>query len=245
MVGLDRGAQQRDLRIGVAQREIVGGKLPLRRQARSRQIAGARLRAGLRTFDRAAQAPPYIRRPARVDAELEPVAGSRRRPQSAGPVDPAAQSHARNQTRALLAHKRSRLRIRGDCGGDVLVRNLDLADERAQVVVVEKRPPIAAIERIGRRRRIPGRAGGGRLFVDRRRVGARPLVVGADGACAEQERGGERGAARLEPGRKDREIHRVTPVLPRRSRRGSNDARRPSSGATCRGACRRPAWSAA
>jgi hypothetical protein len=125
--------------------------------------------------------------------------------------------------RARFANQRLRLPIRRDRGGDRLVGGVDLAGEARELGIVEEAPPVAAVERVGRRRRQPRRAAVLRRFLVRRRarrVGAD--VVGADRAAGDRGREQRRGERRRP---KLRRVHAVPSAVAARIGGGAPSSR--------------------
>src|SRR6185437_1782055 len=68
LVGRHGGAVERDLGVGLAQAEVVGGEFALRRQPGRGEVRGAGLGVGPGAFDRAADSAPDVGLPAGADA---------------------------------------------------------------------------------------------------------------------------------------------------------------------------------
>ena len=201
LVALDALAEQVGFEIGFAQREVVGRHLALRREAGRREIGRARLGAGPRAFDAPADAAPEVGCPVALQRRREGVADGRDR--SAGALGRAAalatpaaaparaHANARKIRRAGLAHQRLGLAVRRHRGRHRLVRRIDVPGQPVERRVVEQRPPVAAIESVGRRGAQPRRTAGRHLLVDGRDRCRRPRVVWADGTS--RQRRGEHG----------------------------------------------------
>ncbi len=199
LVAVHGGVQQCLLRVGLAQREVVGRQFTLRRQPRRGQVGRTGGGAGLRSADAGPQLAPHVRFPAAANVDAVLVAGGGGAAATAA-GGAAGQVDAREQRGALLRDQRARLRVGGHRGGHVLVVDLDALGHLVQRGVAEQRPPRAAVQRVGRCGRGP--AGGGfvggaqRLLELRRLRRGRNLVSGAEraaaghaGGCAGQRQG--------------------------------------------------------
>ncbi len=202
----DRAREQLGFEVGLAQREVVARELAFGRQARRRDVGGARLLARARALDGAADAAPEVRRPVAVerDAVARPRP-RRRRPGDAPAVAAAdlvrvARERDGGEVRgARLADDRLRLAVRRDGAGDRLVGGVDLAREAVELRVVEQAPPVAAIERVGGRSGQPERAAVARRLLvrsGRGRLGTN--VVRAGRAAGDDERNERRPAPHVD-----------------------------------------------
>jgi hypothetical protein len=173
------------------QLQVVAGQRALSRQARTGEIAGARLGARDIALDGAADPTPEIRRPARRRGGAERAAGE---PGSAGPRAAAGatagslalrariQINGRKKGGAGLGDDEFRLTERRFGGFQVLVRDVDLFFEIVEQRILVDRPPGAAIDRVERLADLPAC-----FLVLGRHRGARPAIIGSDCACREQQ----------------------------------------------------------
>ncbi|MNQ15354.1 hypothetical protein D3C85_283240 [compost metagenome] len=191
LVAVDGGIEQRDLRIALAQRKIIGGQFALRRQARRGQVGRAGGRACVRARHARTQAAPDIRLPRRADGRLEVVVRLLLAPATrAGAA--ARQVHGGEQRGALFAHQRARLLVGSDGGRHVLVRDFNAVGQLVQLRVAEQGPPGTPFQGVGRHGRLPA----GRLLERLRRGGRRRFIGGADGAAGQQQESGSGGQCR-------------------------------------------------
>ena len=159
LVAFDACAQQLDLAVGLAQREVVGRELALRRQPRRGEIGLARLRAGARALDRARRRGPRGRAPSRRERRRERVGGAGaagRAVAAAGArchwrrARPSGSSAARCSRTSAWA-----CAYAATAAATFWFDTSTCAGEAFSVGVAEQRPPVAAIERVGRRGRQP------------------------------------------------------------------------------------------
>ena len=196
--GVDRRVQQLPLGVEGLQLEVVLRQLSLEAQPDRLEVGRARLGAGLAGLDRAADPAPEVWFPRHGERKGEV------RPRSRGHVPAGQQADGRRRTGARhadphrgrgevggpsRAHERARLPELGLGHGEVLVRDVDLRRERAQLGIAEDFPPRAAGG---------GVLGAGHLPADTFLVAVggddrRPHVVRADHAAGHQcqHRGGE------------------------------------------------------
>jgi len=190
-VAVQRGLQQRLLRVELAQRQVVDGEFALRRQPGRGQIGSAGLGAGRCASPAPPQPVPHIRLPAGADADVITVAGAPAagRATAAGAVRAAgapAEGDRRKQRCTLLAHQRPGSRIGGHGLCDVLVRHLHPGCQLVKRRVAEQLPPRTAFQRIGRRCGHPA----GKRLVGGDFWRGRTLVGRADGAAAQRKNHG-------------------------------------------------------
>ncbi len=194
---LDGVLEQRDLRIGRAQLEIVGGELGLHRQAHVLDVGGGRELLGVRRLHQAAHAAPEVDLPARGGGHgvapagrAAAVADRHRVAGRAAAVARGTRAHAqgREERGARELGRRQRLGVARLGGLERLVRDAHLLDEAVQHRIVERFPPLALGSGVGGLRDDP-LAG---FLVRRGRFDFGLLVVGPDRASRDQGNGNHR-----------------------------------------------------
>ena len=147
LVALDRRAEQGDLGVGLAQREVVDRqRRPAPRAAPQPRSAALASRAGARALDAAARAGPRGRAPSRRRARRRRRCRRRRWPRPPVRRALASRPSGREQRGALRSRTSAcACAYGGHRGGDVLVATSTSRRERGSSSgVAEQAPPVAA-----------------------------------------------------------------------------------------------------
>ena len=202
-IGGHGGVEQTHLLIQHTQLQVALGQFRLQAQAHGGQIGGAGLEAGIARLQAAAQFAPHIQLPGRIQAEVialgdlrgvgttdaDAIAGAQGAATTAlpRPLNAGTARQGRIKRCSGAAEQGAGLAILRLGSRQILVGDIQLADQLIQLGVAIQLPPGVAQLLIAWRGSFP--AGG---FLElRRNSRVRALIIGANGASAEQQCGTE------------------------------------------------------